>query len=91
VVGGTAFVAGKAGAKAGAANAQPAAQQAPAAAAPPPDVASTAAPPTADSPPATESAGDKMDQLTKLKQLLDMDALTQDEFDAQKARILASM
>jgi hypothetical protein len=32
-----------------------------------------------------------MDQLTKLKQLLDMDALTQEEFDAQKARILASM
>lgn len=90
VVGGTAYVAGKAGAKAGAANAQAAAQQAPAVAPPPPDVAPTAAP-TAEAPPAAESTGDKMDQLTKLKQLLDIQALTQEEFDAQKARILASM
>jgi Short C-terminal domain len=92
MVGGTAYVAGKAGAKAGAANAPaaqqapPAAQQAPAAAAPLP----VEAPPT-PAPPAVESTGDKMDQLTKLKQLLDMQALTQEEFDAQKARILASM
>jgi Short C-terminal domain len=33
----------------------------------------------------------KMNQLAKLKELLDMGALTQDEFDTQKARILASM
>lgn len=86
VVGGTAYVAGKAGAKAGAANAQAAAQQAPAEAARPPDAASTA-----EAPPTAQSAGDKMDQLTKLKQLLDMGALTPEEFDTQKARILASM
>jgi len=91
MIGGTAYVAGKAGAKAGAANAQAAqpapapAQQTPAAAAPPTDPQPTAAAP------AEVSADDKMDQLTKLKQLLDMDALTQEEFDAQKARILASM
>jgi hypothetical protein len=98
MIGGTAYVAGKAGAKAGAANAQ-AAQPAPAAAQPAPagvqQAPAAAAPPTDPQPvaaaPAEVSADDKMDQLTKLKQLLDMDALTQEEFDAQKARILASM
>src|SRR6476660_5049637 len=81
VVGGTAYVAGKAGAKAGAANAQ-AAQQ-------PPTAAQQA--PAAAAPAVVESASDKMDQLAKLKQLRDIDALTQEEFDGQKARILASM
>lgn len=98
VVGGTAYVAGKAGAKAGAANAQ-AAQQPPVepgAVAPPSETPATAAAPSAEAPPAVappavESTEDKMDQLAKLKQLLDMQALTQQEFDAQKARILASM
>ena len=86
VVGGTAYVAGKAGAKAGAANAQEAQQPqaAPAAAAPPAEAPAAAAPPV-------QSADDKMDQLAKLKQLLDIQALTQEEFDAQKTRILASM
>jgi hypothetical protein len=32
-----------------------------------------------------------MDQLTKLKGLLDSGALTQDEFDAQKQKILQGM
>ena len=98
VVGGTAYIAGKAGAKAGAANA-PAAQQAPAepdAVAPPTETPSTATAPSVEAPPAealpkVESTEDKMDQLAKLKQLLDMQALTQEEFDTQKARILASM
>lgn len=101
VVGGTAYVAGKAGAKAGAANAEATQQPpaAPAAAAPPAEAPAAAAPPPAltaevpppDATPPVESANDKMDQLAKLKQLLDMQALTQEEFDAQKARILASM
>jgi Short C-terminal domain len=89
IVGGTAYAAGKAGAKAGAANAA-AAQPAPDAAAAPTEAPSTAADP-AETPPAVESTADKMDQLAKLKQLLDMQALTQEEFDAQKARILVSM
>jgi hypothetical protein len=96
VIGGTAKVASQAGAKAGAENAQ-AAQQAQAAA---PQVPPTAEPvvaeavvaePAAAAPLAEESAIEKMDQLAKLKQLLDMSALTQDEFDVQKAKILASM
>jgi hypothetical protein len=33
----------------------------------------------------------QMDRLAKVKQLLDMGALTQEEFDAQKATILARM
>jgi Short C-terminal domain len=97
VVGGTAYIAGKAGAKAGAANApapQPTAN--PEAAVPSPEAALTAdAPPaaesTAEAPPAVETTADKMDHLAKLKGLLDMQALTQEEFDTQKARILASM
>lgn len=82
VVGGTAYVAGKAGAAKGA---EAAAQQQ--AAAPPP-------PQQAEAPidaPVEESTEDKMEQLKKLKGLLDEGILTQDEFDAQKAKILASM
>ena len=61
-----------------------------------PPAPSTAAAPSAEAlpavaAPAVESTEDKMDQLAKLKQLLDVQALTQEEFDAQKARILASM
>lgn len=37
------------------------------------------------------SQEDGMTQLTKLKSLLDQGVLTQAEFDAQKAKILASM
>jgi hypothetical protein len=89
VVGGTAYVAGKAGANAGAAQA---AQQPQAVAQPaqqPPAAAQPAQPPAA--PPAEQSMDQQMDQLAKLKQLLDMGALTQDEFDAKKATILATM
>ena len=62
---------------------------APPAEAPPPAPIAEVPPPAATPP--VESADDKMDQLAKLKQLLDIQALTQEEFDAQKARILASM
>ena len=95
VIGGTKHIASKAGAKAGAEQAAqqpaaaqesqpgpPAAQQPEASAQPVPAVPSTAP---------EESVDAKMDRLAKLKQLLDMGALTQDEFDAQKATILASM
>jgi hypothetical protein len=75
----------KAGAQKGAASAQ--AAQAQAAAAPAP----AAAPPETAAPPVEPSTDEKMDQLAKLKQLLDMDAITKDEYDAQKTRILASM
>jgi hypothetical protein len=91
VIGGTAKVASQAGAKAGAANAQ-AAQPAQAGVQQAPPTAEPAvAEPAAAAPPTQESTDDKMDQLAKLKQLLDMGALTQEEFDGQKARILGSM
>ena len=80
VVGGTAYVAGKAGAKHGAEQAAEQAQVAP-----PP---MQAAPPEA---PAEATMSDKMGELTQLKELLDSGVLTQDEFDAQKAKILGSM
>lgn len=62
------------------------AQQAapPAAAPPPPPVA--AAPP----PPAAAPAGDDLvSKLTQLKGLLDQGVLTQDEFDAAKAKLIS--
>ena len=34
------------------------------------------------------SAPDRLDQLSKLKELLDSEVLTQDEFNAEKAKIL---
>ena len=79
MVGGTAYVAGKAGAKAGAekaAAAQPA--------------AAPAQPEVADAAPA-ESNEDIMAQLTQLKGLLDSGVLTQAEFDAQKQKLLQQM
>jgi hypothetical protein len=68
----------------GAARAEAAAQQQAAAAPPPPPVqeavpaAPAAAPPT-----------DNYAELMRLKELFDAGVLTQDEFDAQKAKILA--
>jgi hypothetical protein len=74
-VGAVAHHAGKAGANAAAADAQ---------AAPPPaeQAAPVAAVPTAE---------DSMEELTKLKELLDSGVLTQAEFDAQKQKILQTM
>lgn len=54
-------------------------QQAPAAAAPPPAPAAPAAPQV-----------DVVEEITKLKGLLDAGALTQEEFDAQKRKVLGS-
>jgi len=82
MVGGTAYVAGKAGAKSGAAQAQEQAQQQ----APPPQ--EYAAPP--------QQAGgamsqESMDQLQKLAQLHEQGILTDAEFEVQKQKILQGM
>ena len=83
VVGGVAYTAGKAGARSAEASAdesaaaeQPETQEQPAAAEPAP---------------AEPSANESMEELTKLKELLDAGVLTQAECDAQKQKILQSM
>ena len=76
MLGGTAYVAGRAGAKAGARQA-----------AEPP--APAAAEPEGSVPAATND--EKFAELERLKQMLDSGILTQEEFDAQKSRILATM
>jgi hypothetical protein len=53
-------------------------QAAPAAAAPPPPAAA----------PAAMSEADRIDALTKLKGLLDSGVLTQEQFEAEKAKLL---
>ena len=55
------------------------------------DATGQEAPPSADQGSAAPSADASMDDLTKLKGLLDTGVLTQDEFDAQKQKILQSM
>jgi membrane protease subunit (stomatin/prohibitin family) len=80
VVGGVAYTAGKAGARSAANDAD---QSAPAEQPP----AEQQAAPEAAAP----SADDSMQRLTELKGLLDSGALTQDEFDAQKQKILQTM
>jgi Short C-terminal domain len=76
-VGGVAYAAGKHGAKAG----EEADPNAPA------EEPEAAGDPAADAP----SADQSMEELTKLKGLLDSGVLTQAEFDAQKQKILQSM
>jgi membrane protease subunit (stomatin/prohibitin family) len=83
-VGGVAYAGGKAGANKAAAEAD---QDAPAEQ---PEAEQQAAP-AADPTPAAPSADESMEELTKLKGLLDSGVLTQDEFDAQKQKILQSM
>ena len=83
VVGGVAYTAGKAGANSAAASADESA------AAEQPETQEPAA--AADPAPAEPSADDSMEELTKLKGLLDAGVLTQAEFDAQKQKILQSM
>jgi len=78
-VGAIAHTAGKAGANAAAADA---AQTAPTEQPPAEQMAPAAAVPTAE---------DSMEELTKLKELLDSGVLTQDEFAAQKQKILQTM
>jgi multidrug resistance efflux pump len=80
VLGATAHVASNRGA----AKAQQQQQQQQAAAAPPPPVAEPAAP--AAAPAATT---DSYAELMRLKELFDAGVLTQEEFDAQKTKILA--
>jgi membrane protease subunit (stomatin/prohibitin family) len=78
-VGGVAYAGGKAGANAAGEEADPnvPAEQPEAEQ----ETAAAAAP----------SADENMEELTKLKGLLDSGVLTQDEFDAQKQKILQSM
>ena len=83
VVGGVAYTAGKAGAR----SAEESADES--AAAEQPETQEPAA--AADPAPAEPSANDSMEELTKLKGLLDAGVLTQAEFDAQKQKILQSM
>ena len=49
------------------------------------------APSSADQTSTPPSADESMEELTKLKGLLDEGVLTQDEFDAQKQKILQNM
>jgi hypothetical protein len=76
-VGGVAYAAGKKGAEAAGDEADPNAP------AEQPEAEQQAA--------AAPSADESMNELTKLKGLLDSGVLTQDEFDAQKQKILQSM
>ena len=79
VLGATAHVASQRGQARGAAEAQ----QQDEAAAPPP-------PPVQDEAPAAAPAQDPYGDLMKLKELLDAGALTQEEFDTQKQKILGA-
>jgi Short C-terminal domain len=83
VVGGVAYTAGKAGANSAAASADESA------AAEPPEMQQPAA--VADPAPPEPTANESMEELTKLKGLLDSGVLTQAEFDAQKQKILQTM
>ena len=82
VVGGVAYTASKAGAKSAAASADESA------AAEQPETQQAA---VTDPAPAEPSANESMEELTKLKELLDAGVLTQAEFDAQKQKILQTM
>jgi hypothetical protein len=82
MVGGVAYTASKAGAKSAAASADQSA------AAEQPETQQTA---VADPAHAEPSANESMEELPKLKGLLDARVLTQAEFDAQKQKILQSM
>jgi hypothetical protein len=82
VLGATAHVAssrGQAKGAAAAAGGQPA---------PAPVAPADPTPAVPDPAPASPSAADSYDQLMRLKALLDAGALTQDEFEAEKQRIL---
>jgi membrane protease subunit (stomatin/prohibitin family) len=83
MVGGVAYTASKAGAESAAASANENS------AAEGPETQQQAA--VADPAPAEPSTDESMEELTKLKGLLDEGVLTQAEFDAQKQKILQSM
>jgi hypothetical protein len=91
MIGGAGYMAGKSAANKRAAEqeqnqriAELEAQQAPAPA------AAAMAPPAAAAPAPTAGGTDVVAELTKLKGLLDAGVLTQEEFDAAKAKVLAS-
>jgi alpha/beta superfamily hydrolase len=79
MIGGTAYVAGKAGARAGANQAQEQQQQQYEQAPPPPPQAGGA------------MSEDAIDQLTKLAQLHEQGVLTDAEFEVQKQKLLQGM
>jgi membrane protease subunit (stomatin/prohibitin family) len=81
-VGGVAYTASKAGARSAAGQVD---QNAPA------EEPMAEQQPAADPTAAEPSAEDNMEELTKLKGLLDTGVLTQAEFDAQKQKILQRM
>jgi Short C-terminal domain len=54
------------------------------------DAAAAPPPPVQDEAPAAAPAQDTYGDLMKLKELLDAGALTQEEFDAQKQKILGT-
>jgi membrane protease subunit (stomatin/prohibitin family) len=81
-IGGVAYMGSKAGANRAQAQ-QAQAQQAQAQQTPAPP------PPPAAAAPATTSGADRIAQLKELAELRDSGALTQEEFDKEKARILA--
>lgn len=85
-IGGVAYMGSKAGANKANAQAQQAQAQQPAAETPPPPPPA-AAPPPPDG--ATSGATDRISQLKELAELHDSGALTQEEFDKEKTRILA--
>jgi len=87
MVGGTAYVAGKAGAKSGAEQAQQQQQQQQQA--PPPQ--EYAAPPAAAPQAGGAMSQESMDQLQKLAQLHEQGILTDAEFEVQKQKILQGM
>lgn len=90
VLGATAHVASSRGQAKGAAAAA-AGQPAPAPAAPAPATPAPAAPAPAPAVAlASPGAADSYDQLMRLKALLDAGALTQDEFEAEKQRLLSA-
>ena len=84
VLGATAHVAASRGAAKGAEQ-QAAADAAAAPPPPPPETAAPVAPAAAGA-----ASADSYAELMKLKELLDAGVLTQEEFDAQKAKILAA-
>jgi len=80
MVGGTAYVAGRAGAKAGAAKAQQQRQE-----------EQPQQEPAAEPQAAAPTTEEKLAQIETLKRLLDEGALTQSEFDLQKQKLLAEL
>ena len=81
-VGGVAYVAGKAGARSAADDADQS---------PPPEREAQEQAPAEEPVTAAPSADDSMEKLTQLKGLLDSGVLTQAEFDEQKQKILQTM